>query len=142
MITGKSAGKVPNVYILTIKRWSTSSSPHYMELLYFVAMWDTCVAFTCRLSPADAADGGGSQNKGACCHGGLPWWFIFFGWLLVVATSCVAGFFTMLYGLKFGKPRSISWLVSMVVSFFQSILIIQPLKVEEEVDLMHLTFTK
>uniref|UniRef100_A0A3P8P2S4 Polycystic kidney disease 1 like 2a n=1 Tax=Astatotilapia calliptera TaxID=8154 RepID=A0A3P8P2S4_ASTCA len=60
---------------------------------------------------------------------GLPWWFIFFGWLLVIATSVVSGYFTMLYGLKFGKPRSISWLVSMVISFFQSVLLIQPLKV-------------
>uniref|UniRef100_A0A669C1R8 Polycystic kidney disease 1 like 2a n=1 Tax=Oreochromis niloticus TaxID=8128 RepID=A0A669C1R8_ORENI len=60
---------------------------------------------------------------------GLPWWFIFVGWLLVIATSVVSGYFTMLYGLKFGKPRSISWLVSMVISFFQSVLLIQPLKV-------------
>uniref|UniRef100_A0A7N6C1Z9 Polycystic kidney disease 1 like 2a n=1 Tax=Anabas testudineus TaxID=64144 RepID=A0A7N6C1Z9_ANATE len=80
-----------------------------------------------RLSPADGSDG--NQKKKQCCHGGLPWWFIFVGWLLVIATSFVAGFFTMLYGLKFGKPRSISWLVSMIVSFFQSVLIIQPLKV-------------
>ncbi|XP_072309146.1 polycystin-1-like protein 2 [Eucyclogobius newberryi] len=35
----------------------------------------------------------------------------------------------MLYGLKFGKEKSISWLVSMSVSFFQSLLLIQPLKV-------------
>ncbi|XP_026231670.1 LOW QUALITY PROTEIN: polycystic kidney disease protein 1-like 2 [Anabas testudineus] len=80
-----------------------------------------------KLSPADGSDG--NQKKKQCCHGGLPWWFIFVGWLLVIATSFVAGFFTMLYGLKFGKPRSISWLVSMIVSFFQSVLIIQPLKV-------------
>nr|XP_020470540.1 polycystic kidney disease protein 1-like 2 isoform X1 [Monopterus albus] len=79
------------------------------------------------LSPADSTDGG--QKKRACCHGGLPWWFIFVGWLLVVATSVVAGYFTMLYGLKFGKQRSIDWLVSLLVSFFQSNLIIQPLKV-------------
>uniref|UniRef100_A0A8C4F9S5 Polycystic kidney disease protein 1-like 2 n=1 Tax=Dicentrarchus labrax TaxID=13489 RepID=A0A8C4F9S5_DICLA len=70
-----------------------------------------------------------SSPKRMCCHGGLPWWFILVGWLLVVATSVVAGYFTMLYGLKFGKERSISWLVSMIVSFFQSILVIQPLKV-------------
>ncbi|XP_063356334.1 polycystin-1-like protein 2 [Pelmatolapia mariae] len=68
-------------------------------------------------------------NKTTCCHGGLPWWFIFVGWLLVMATSVVSGYFTMLYGLKFGKPRSINWLVSMVISFFQSVLLIQPLKV-------------
>uniref|UniRef100_A0A3Q3GKD7 Polycystic kidney disease 1 like 2a n=1 Tax=Labrus bergylta TaxID=56723 RepID=A0A3Q3GKD7_9LABR len=60
---------------------------------------------------------------------GLPWWFIFIGWLLVIGTSVVAGYFTMLYGLKFGKERSVSWLVSQIVSFFQSVLIIQPLKV-------------
>ncbi|XP_068186396.1 polycystin-1-like protein 2 [Antennarius striatus] len=70
-----------------------------------------------------------SLKKRLCCHGGLPWWFIFIGWLLVIATSVVAGYFTMLYGLKFGKKRSISWLISMIVSFFQSLLIIQPLKV-------------
>ncbi|GLD61521.1 polycystic kidney disease protein 1-like 2, partial [Lates japonicus] len=82
-----------------------------------------------KLSPADSTDDGPSQKKRVCCHGGLPWWFIFVGWLLVIATSTVAGYFTMLYGLKFGKERSISWLVSMIVSFFQSILVIQPLKV-------------
>lgn len=48
----------------------------------------------------------------------------------MIATSVIAGYFTMIYGLKFGKKRSISWLISMVVSFFQSILIIQPLKVQ------------
>ncbi|KAF7660849.1 hypothetical protein LDENG_00274430 [Lucifuga dentata] len=35
----------------------------------------------------------------------------------------------MLYGLKFGKERSINWLVSLVISFFQSLFVIQPLKV-------------
>ncbi|XP_069389608.1 polycystin-1-like protein 2 [Paralichthys olivaceus] len=81
-----------------------------------------------KLSLADSTNDDGQKKKG-CCHGGLPWWFIFVTWLLVVATSFVAGYFTMLYGLKFGKERSISWLVSMIVSFFQSILITQPLKV-------------
>ncbi|XP_041663058.1 polycystic kidney disease protein 1-like 2 [Cheilinus undulatus] len=81
-------------------------------------------------SPTDRADSEEKQKeKKGCCHGGLPWWFIFIGWLLVVGTSVVAGYFTMLYGLKFGKDRSVSWLVSQTVSFFQSILVIQPLKV-------------
>ncbi|AWP12851.1 putative polycystic kidney disease protein 1-like 2 [Scophthalmus maximus] len=80
-------------------------------------------------SLAGSTGGGGDRKKSGCCRGGLPWWFIFVGWLLVIATSSVAGYFTMIYGLKFGKERSISWLVSMIVSFFQSILVIQPLKV-------------
>ncbi|XP_068592767.1 polycystin-1-like protein 2 [Cebidichthys violaceus] len=82
-----------------------------------------------KLSPADSTGGDGSQKKRVCCHGGLPWWFLFVGWLLVIASSFVAGYYTMLYGLKFGKERSVSWLVSMIVSFFQSVLVIQPLKV-------------
>ncbi|KAG7235119.1 hypothetical protein INR49_025224 [Caranx melampygus] len=82
-----------------------------------------------KCGPADAADGDSGQKKSVCCHGRLPWWFIFVGWLLVIGTSVVSGYFTMLYGLKFGKERSINWLVSMIVSFFQSTLVIQPLKV-------------
>ncbi|XP_070762062.1 polycystin-1-like protein 2 [Enoplosus armatus] len=64
-----------------------------------------------------------------CCQGGLPWWFVFVGWILVIATSGVSGYFTMMYGLTYGKDRSISWLISMLVSFFESLFITQPLKV-------------
>ncbi|XP_078114747.1 polycystin-1-like protein 2 [Sander vitreus] len=64
-----------------------------------------------------------------CCQGGLPWWFVFVGWILVIATSGVSGYFTMMYGLTYGKDRSIGWLISMVVSFFESLFITQPLKV-------------
>uniref|UniRef100_A0A673B6F1 Polycystic kidney disease 1 like 2a n=1 Tax=Sphaeramia orbicularis TaxID=375764 RepID=A0A673B6F1_9TELE len=80
-------------------------------------------------SPSDTTGSVDGQRKRGCFQGGLPWWFVFFGWLLVAGTSVVAGYFTMLYGLKFGKERSVSWLVSMIVSFFQSMFIIQPLKV-------------
>uniref|UniRef100_G3VUE5 Polycystic kidney disease protein 1-like 2 n=1 Tax=Sarcophilus harrisii TaxID=9305 RepID=G3VUE5_SARHA len=59
----------------------------------------------------------------------LPWWFVLIGWLLVVSTSSVAAFFTMLYGLHYGKDNSIKWLLSMAVSFVESVFITQPLKV-------------
>ncbi|XP_039577471.1 polycystic kidney disease protein 1-like 2 [Passer montanus] len=60
---------------------------------------------------------------------GLPWWFVFIAWFLVAATSGVSGFFTMLYGLHYGKENSIKWLISMVISFLESLFITQPLKV-------------
>ncbi|KAJ7986099.1 hypothetical protein DPEC_G00347290 [Dallia pectoralis] len=63
------------------------------------------------------------------CQGGLPWWFVFIGWILVLATSGVSGYFIMMYGLMYGKNQSISWLISMVVSFSQSLFLTQPLKV-------------
>ncbi|XP_053465162.1 polycystic kidney disease protein 1-like 2 [Nycticebus coucang] len=61
--------------------------------------------------------------------GGLPWWCIFVAWLLVAATSGVAAFFTMLYGLHYGRASSLRWLLSMAVSFVESVFITQPLKV-------------
>uniref|UniRef100_A0A8C8RBC5 Polycystic kidney disease protein 1-like 2 n=1 Tax=Pelusios castaneus TaxID=367368 RepID=A0A8C8RBC5_9SAUR len=60
---------------------------------------------------------------------GLPWWFVFIGWFLIAATSGVSAFFTMLYGLHYGKENSIKWLISMAISFFESLFITQPLKV-------------
>ncbi|ELW62970.1 Polycystic kidney disease protein 1-like 2 [Tupaia chinensis] len=61
--------------------------------------------------------------------GGLPWWCVLVGWLLVGATSGVAAFFTMLYGLRYGRASSLRWLISMAVSFLESVFITQPLKV-------------
>lgn len=59
----------------------------------------------------------------------LPWWFVYLGWLCVFLTSGLAAFFTMMYGLKMGRVQSTQWLVAMAVTLFQSIFILQPLKV-------------
>ncbi|KAM7058305.1 LOW QUALITY PROTEIN: polycystin-1-like protein 2 [Molossus nigricans] len=56
----------------------------------------------------------------------LPWWCLG-GWLLVAATSSGA-FFTTLYGLH-GRNSSLKWLISMAVSFVESVFVTQPLKV-------------
>ncbi|NXM88594.1 PK1L2 protein, partial [Oenanthe oenanthe] len=69
------------------------------------------------------------DDKKSSSPRGLPWWFVFIAWFLVAATSGVSGFFTMLYGLHYGKENSIKWLISMVISFFESLFITQPLKV-------------
>uniref|UniRef100_W5M8L2 Polycystin 1 like 2/pseudo n=1 Tax=Lepisosteus oculatus TaxID=7918 RepID=W5M8L2_LEPOC len=70
-----------------------------------------------------------SSTRKKCCPNTLPWWFVFVGWLLVVATSGISAYFTIMYGLTYGKGRSINWLISMTVSFFESLFITQPLKV-------------
>ncbi|XP_072516546.1 polycystin-1-like protein 2 [Salminus brasiliensis] len=81
--------------------------------------------FACSSSPVEGSSGGSKK----ACQKGLPWWFVFVGWFLVAATSGVSAYFTMMYGLTYGKERSISWLISMVVSFFESLFITQPIKV-------------
>lgn len=59
----------------------------------------------------------------------FPYWCIYIAYVLVALTSLTCGFFCMLYGFEFGNDRSAKWLTSMLVSFFQSVVVIQPFKV-------------
>ena len=59
----------------------------------------------------------------------FPHWCIYIAYVLVVLSSLTCGLFCMLYGFTFGKEKSEKWLTSMFVSFFQSVVVIQPFKV-------------
>ncbi|NXY82693.1 PK1L2 protein, partial [Alcedo cyanopectus] len=80
-------------------------------------------------SPASTSESFCGDSKRSSSPRGLPWWFVFIAWFLVAATSGVSAFFTMLYGLHYGKENSIKWLISMAISFLESLFITQPLKV-------------
>ena len=60
---------------------------------------------------------------------GLPWWFVYVGWFLVIVTSLTAATVTLLYGVEFGLKKSSQWLLSMFFSVTQDIFVSQPLKV-------------
>ncbi|XP_056318345.1 polycystic kidney disease protein 1-like 2 [Danio aesculapii] len=70
-----------------------------------------------------------SKPKKHGCQKGPPWWFVYVGWILVIGTSVISGYFTMLYGLKYGKDRSVSWIISNVTGFTQSLCFTEPVKV-------------
>jgi 4-amino-4-deoxy-L-arabinose transferase-like glycosyltransferase len=59
----------------------------------------------------------------------LPHWMVYIGWLLVVLSVLVSGSFTIFYALDWGGQRSTAWLRAFLLSFFESVIIIQPLKV-------------
>ena len=59
----------------------------------------------------------------------LPHWLIYIGYFLCFVVSAVSGFFVILYGFSFGKVKSDKWIVAMLISFVQSVFLIQPLKV-------------
>ena len=61
--------------------------------------------------------------------GQLPWWCVYFGVLFVVLSVAVSAFFTILYSLQWGSIKSTAWLTCFLLSFFQSVVIVQPLKV-------------
>ncbi|KAI1889908.1 hypothetical protein AGOR_G00167760 [Albula goreensis] len=74
--------------------------------------------------PVLAAD---NKKKSSGCW--LPWWFVFVGWFLLLSISGISTFFTLLYGFVYGKESSTQWAISLALSLFQSIFILQPLKV-------------
>jgi len=49
----------------------------------------------------------------------------------ILSFICIAGgsFVVFAYGVTFGNEKSYQWIVSMITSFFSSVLITQPLKV-------------
>ncbi|KAM8876289.1 polycystin-1-like protein 2 [Synchiropus picturatus] len=59
----------------------------------------------------------------------LPWWCVFLGWFLLLSISAISTYFTLLYGFDYGRDKSIKWVMSLGLSLFQSIFILQPLKV-------------
>ncbi|NWX49923.1 PK1L2 protein, partial [Steatornis caripensis] len=111
-LLGPHKFQMPQSYVQAVRQVQ-----HMKNLL------ETQICSSASTSKSFSGDGKKSSSKG------LPWWFVFIAWFLVAATSGVSGFFTMLYGLHYGKENSIKWLISMAISFLESLFITQPLKV-------------
>ena len=58
----------------------------------------------------------------------LPHWCIYIAWSLVFTSIATGAFFTILYALQWGKTKSEAWLLTFLMSFFQSVFLIQPIK--------------
>lgn len=59
----------------------------------------------------------------------LPYWSVYIGWVLVFLSVALAAFFTILYSIQWGLEISSAWLTSFLLSFIQSIILLQPLQV-------------
>ncbi|XP_068233382.1 polycystin-1-like [Palaemon carinicauda] len=59
----------------------------------------------------------------------LPWWMKYIAWLLVILCIGVSCFFLLMYGIMFGNSKATKWITSLVISFFSSVLFIEPLKI-------------
>ncbi|XP_077977617.1 polycystin-1-like protein 2 [Glandiceps talaboti] len=60
---------------------------------------------------------------------GLPWWFVYVGWVYAILSTLACAFFVILYSLQWGSSKSQAWLVSCVTSLLQSIFLIEPGKI-------------
>ena len=70
----------------------------------------------------------------------LPWYFIHVAYFIAVTLNIISSFFVMLYGLKYGYHKSVSWLLSFFTSFFQSAFVTEPVKVLAVAFLLTLVF--
>ncbi|KAM8893905.1 polycystin-1-like protein 2 isoform 2-T2 [Spinachia spinachia] len=68
-----------------------------------------------------------TKKRAASCW--LPWWCVILGWFLLLSISGISTYFTLVYGFTYGQVKSTKWVVSLGLSLFQSIFILQPLKV-------------
>eukprot|EP00058_Branchiostoma_floridae_P003691 XP_002589179.1 hypothetical protein BRAFLDRAFT_84927 [Branchiostoma floridae] len=69
------------------------------------------------------------QNDKRKKQSGLPHWCVYIGWVLVFLSATGSAFFVILYSMEWGAEKSGEWLTSILLSIFQSVLIVQPLKV-------------
>ncbi|XP_072278815.1 polycystin-1-like protein 3 [Pyxicephalus adspersus] len=62
-----------------------------------------------------------------CCR--MPKCFTFLCWFFLFAISAFSGYYMVLISLDMTKDKATSWLVSILLSLFQSVFVIPPLKV-------------
>ncbi|XP_064637018.1 polycystin-1-like protein 2 [Lineus longissimus] len=59
----------------------------------------------------------------------FPPWFLYVAWIVCFLSVIGSAFFTILYSMEWGKQKSEEWLSTFVMSFFQSVIVVQPIKV-------------
>ena len=59
----------------------------------------------------------------------LPFWCVYLSWTILVLTAATCAFFLLLYSMEWGKEKSQEWISSFFLSFLESFLFIDPLKV-------------
>ena len=59
----------------------------------------------------------------------LPYACNYVAWFLAFSAVVLSGFFLMLYSMQWGKQKSEEWLTTFLLSFFESVLCLDPVKV-------------
>jgi len=106
------------------------SSSIFSSLIVFPPVLAIAVFFSKSVpkgTRSDATSGKGRKRSG--CKIQLPFWCAYIAWFLVALSVTVSAFFTILYSFEWGREKSTAWLTSFLLSFVESIILIQPVKV-------------
>lgn len=71
-----------------------------------------------------------SQNQSKQMKLTFPWWCIFLAYILSILSASLSIFFIIVRGIALGDLRTQKWLTSVVIGFFSSVCVTQPLKVK------------
>ena len=63
----------------------------------------------------------------------FPWWCLFIAYGISWLTILISIFFIVARGIEMGEYEVRNWLTSLLISFFSSVLLTQPLKVKKNV---------
>ncbi|XP_060063521.1 uncharacterized protein LOC132543982 [Ylistrum balloti] len=77
------------------------------------------------LSVADVSNKGKKKKKKM----EFPWFFTIIAWIILWLTVLVSAAFVTFYGVMFQDVKCKQWITSMLISFFASVFITQPIKV-------------
>lgn len=84
-------------------------------------------------------DHNSSYSKPIGC---FPHFCVYIGWALCSAASLLSAAFVVFYSLMWGKEIANKWLASVLISFFQDVIVIQPVKVVFVVSLLSIIVKK
>lgn len=70
----------------------------------------------------------------------LPWYFTIISWLLLWVVTLGSMAMVIFYGISFKDETCKKWITSMVVSFFMSVFVTQPIKVTYQTDITDLLY--
>lgn len=92
--------------------------------------------------PQGMSDVSATSENSKRCSCALPRVFLYIGWTFCLLTSLTAGAFTVFYSMMWGAGTSNKWLTSILVSFSQDVIFIQPIKVVIMASLLSLIIKK
>eukprot|EP00058_Branchiostoma_floridae_P027767 XP_002613258.1 hypothetical protein BRAFLDRAFT_68223 [Branchiostoma floridae] len=107
--------------------------------LVFLTMITNAMFYRTDESIKQQVQGSGSAEQH---QPGLPHWCVYIGWVLVFLSATVSAFFVILYSMEWGAEKSGEWLTSILLSIFQSVLVVQPIKVIIFAVIIAITFKK
>ena len=69
----------------------------------------------------------GEEKKKSSRKFALPDWFVYVAYVIAFIATCTSASF-VIFGMEFGRDKSVQWLSSIMVSFIQDVLFTQPIK--------------